>query len=47
MTKIYDVIKSFISRSNLNADATPLNIIIDGEIGSGKTYVMRSLCQKL
>jgi len=45
--QIYDTIKNFFFGPNQEPGRSPLNIIIHGEIGSGKTQTVRTLCQKL
>ena len=43
VNQIYDTIKNFFFGANQEG-RSPLNIIIHGEIGSGKTQTVRTLC---
>jgi len=47
INEIYDQIKDFFFTPKNDAAQEPLNIIIQGENGSGKTHAVRALCEKL
>ena len=49
ITEIFDEIKSFFLQNSFpnSEEKSSLNIIIQGELGSGKTFCLRSLCEKL
>lgn len=45
--EIYDLIKDFFFNHKMDIDKVPLNIIIQGDSGSGKTHAVRCLVEKL
>ena len=47
INEIYDQIKDFFFGPKSDAAQEPLNIIIQGENGSGKTHAVRALSEKL
>lgn len=47
ISEIYDKIKEFFMTVMPDKDRVPLNIIIQGDHGSGKTHAARTLCEKI
>lgn len=48
VNQIHRDIKDFFKRHTQNKGSiTPLNMIIQGELGSGKTHLCRAVCEKL